>query len=123
VRPSIDEQLAGVQRLLGLVTEDPALSPESLELVRNAERLVTRVAGAWSETLPFLTLDNERLAGLLGTPPGPGSTDVAEMAARNEALRGSLAELIRDLPATPGGRARRAEIGRYLVQRVTDDPT
>lgn len=134
MRPTVDEQLAGVQRLLGLAEADPALSSETLELLGNAQRLVTRVAGSWATTLPFLVEDNARLAELLGhdvatpdrtvDPTGGGATtDVTAATARNEALRGSLAQLIQDLPGDPAGRERRAEIRRYLLRRVAADPT
>ena len=131
MRPTIDEQLDGVARLLTLATADPALSPETSELLRNAQRLVARVAGSWATTLPFLVQDNARLVELLETEAPSALNGAADSTggefhaavARNEALRGALAQLVHDLPDSPAGRARRAEVGRYLRQRVAADPT
>lgn len=131
MRPTIDEQLDGVRRLLDAVGEDEGLSAASRELLRNAGRLVHRVRGSWATTLPFLTGDNTTLAALLteiGTPapapdPDPGDADVAAAAARNTALRGQLSETIRTLPGTADGLAARERIGRYLRDRVAADPT
>lgn len=119
MRPTIDEQLAGAQRLLDLVAASGDLSPGSAELLRNAQRLITRVGTSWSTTEPFLVRDNAELAALLGREVG-ATTDPA---ARNDELRGALARLVRELPADAGGRARRAEIGEYLRRRVAADPT
>ena len=124
MRPTIDEQLAGVQRLLGLVEADGGIPPESVELLHNAQRLVKRVAASWSTSLPFLLDDNAQLSALLREPAAAAApTDVAVAAARNDELRGSLSHLIRNLPCSVEGRARRAEIGRYLSRRVAADPT
>jgi len=119
VRPTIDEQLSGAQRLLDLVESSGDLSPGSAELLRNAQRLIKRVTTSWSTTLPFLVEDNARLAVLLHKDPAADP----DPAARNEELRGALARLIRELPRDADGRARRAEIGHYLRRRVAADPT
>lgn len=119
MRPTIDEQLSGAQRLLDLVASSGDLTPGSAELLRNAQRLIERVSTSWSTALPFLVEDNARLAALLGVDP-PDATDPA---AHNAELRGALARLVRELPGDAEGRARRAEVGRYLKRRVAADPT
>ena len=121
MRPTIDEQLLGAQRLLDLVEGSGDLSPGSAELLRNAQRLIRRVTTSWSTTVPFLVEDNATLTALLRLDPV--TTDPALAAARNTELRGALARLIRELPGDAEGRARRAEIGHYLRQRVAADPT
>lgn len=124
MRPTIDEQLAGADRLLGLVETDEKLPPGSAELVRNTRRLISRIAGSWATALPFLVEDNARLAALLDAEPhDPTPTDLTSAAARNEELRGDLARRIRELPSDAQGREARAEIGRYLRGRVAADPT
>ncbi|MFE7422212.1 hypothetical protein [Rhodococcus sp. NPDC057529] len=124
MRPTIDEQLAGADRLLGLVETDEQLSPGSVELVRNARRLIGRIAGSWSTALPFLVEDNARLAELLDVEPDESvPTDLTSAAARNEERRAELANRIRELPSDAQGRATRSEIGRYLRGRVAADPT
>lgn len=125
MRPTIDEQLAGAQRLLDLVESTGDLPAESAELLRNAQRLIRRVATSWSTTLPFLIEDNARLTALLHQERGGDAaiTDPMLAAARNNELRGSLARLIRELPGDAEGHARRVEIGQYLSRRVAADPT
>lgn len=124
MRPTIDEQLAGAGRLLDLVESAGDLPAGSAELLRNAQRLIRRVATSWSTTLPFLVEDNARLTALLHhEPTDDAATDPTLAAERNDELRGSLARLIRELPGDAEGRARRAEIGRYLRRRVAADPT
>ncbi len=116
MRPTIDEQLAGARRLLAAAQADPGISAASVELLRNADRLLGRVAGSWSAAGPFLAEDNAALERLLHRPAGDPDQDAAE---RNAALRAELADAIRTLPAGDA----RAEIGRYLRHRVATDPT
>ena len=126
MRPTIHEQLSGVDRLLGLADESHSLPAETSELLSNARRLIKRVATSWDTALPFLLDDNARLSELLNAGVGaeaPVPTDFTAVAARNEELRGSLAQLISTIPRDPEGRQRRAEIGRYLQWRVATDPT
>lgn len=118
MRPTIDEQLAGAARLLRLAEAEAGMTPGIAELVRNARRLVDRVASSWSAALPFLREDNARTAALLGLDE-PGSADLAEAAARNEQLRGELCDRIHRLPAGD----ERAAIGAHLRARVDADPT
>jgi hypothetical protein len=141
MRPTVDEQLDGVRRLLDLIDSEDELSPAARELLRNAARLVKQVRGAWASTLPFLVEDNARLTALLAGLPGvvPGvSVDIAPVVGaeqarpeidvtvatrRNEELRSLLARAIQELPRTSGGLAARTEIGTYLRWRVEADPT
>ena len=124
MRPTIHEQLSGVDRLLDLADESHSLPAERSELLSNARRLIKRVATSWDTALPFLLDDNARLTELLtGTEARePVPTDITAVAARNEELRGSLAQLISTIPRDPEFRPRRAEIGQYLQWRVATDP-
>lgn len=141
MRPTAEEQLDGVRRLLEGIDGDETLSAASREVLRNAVRLVKRVRGAWAATLPFLVEDNARLARLLselsevvpGSPAPPGSVaagasaaeaaDVTAASARNTELRSMLARAIRELPDTERGHATRATVGQYLRWRAETDPT
>ena len=126
MRPTIHEQLSGVDRLLNLADESHSLPAETSELLSNARRLIKRVATSWDTTLPFLLDDNARLAELLNAKAeaqAPVLTDITAVAARNEELRSSLAQLISTIPRDPESRQRRAEIGDYLQWRVATDPT
>jgi hypothetical protein len=119
MRPTIDEQLAGAARLLRLAEADREINDGAAALVRNARRLVDRVAASWSSALPFLEADNTRMAALLDAPmPGP-DRDLAAAAARNEELRAALTQRIRTLPFG----VERDAIGAYLRERVAADPT
>jgi hypothetical protein len=124
VRPTIHEQLSGVDRLLDLADESHSLPAETSELLSNARRLIKRVATSWDTALPFLLDDNARLTELLNGAEAqePVPTDITAVAARNEELRGSLAQLISTIPRDPEFRQRRAEIGQYLQWRVATDP-
>ncbi|TCK25202.1 hypothetical protein [Pseudonocardia endophytica] len=119
MRPTIDEQLGGAARLLRLAEDDPEITPEIAELVRNARRLVQRVEGSWSQALPFLVQDNASTAALLGEDEPGEETGLAGAAARNEDLRASLTSRIHELPDGPD----RAAIGAHLRARVAADPT
>lgn len=129
MRPTIDDQLDGARRLLAGVERDEGLSAASRELLAHVHRLLTRVGGSWSTTLPFLVEDNAATAALLAdlgvpVPPGdPATSDVAAAAARNTELRDALAGAIRDLPRDARGVAARARIGEHLRRRVAADPT
>jgi hypothetical protein len=136
MRPTINEQLDGAQRLLRIVEEDEGLSPASREVLGNAARLLKRVHGSWASVLPFLVEDNAELAALLDglaalvpglsrdvdAPPGR-DFDVVAAAERNAALRALLARAIRELPRSPNGLAARRRIADYLRTRVEIDPT
>jgi hypothetical protein len=125
MRPTINEQLDGAQRLLRIVEEDEGLSPASREVLGNAARLLKRVHGSWASVLPFLVEDNAELAALsrdVDAPPGR-DFDVVAAAERNAALRALLARAIRELPRSPNGLAARRRIADYLRTRVEIDPT
>ncbi|MFE5707780.1 hypothetical protein CJ179_29865 [Rhodococcus sp. ACS1] len=125
MRPTIHEQLSGVDRLLDLADGSHSLPVETSELLSNARRLIKRVATSWDTALPFLLDDNARLTELLNAgveAQAPAPTDITAVVARNEELRGSLTQLISTIPTDPEFRQRRAEIGQYLQWRVATDP-
>jgi muconolactone delta-isomerase len=134
MRPTIDEQLDGAQRLLRIVEGDEGLSAASREVLVNAVRLLRRVRGSWASVPSFLVDDNAELAALLrgldDVVPGlvqvdPGldpDLDVAAAAERNTAQRELLACAIRELPRTAEGLAARERIGDYLRARVQIEP-
>ncbi|SDX99974.1 hypothetical protein SAMN05661080_01992 [Modestobacter sp. DSM 44400] len=146
MRPTIDEQLDGVRRLLDGVGSDDGLSAASRELLRNAGRLVKHVRGSWAPMLPFLVEDNAKMTTLLtglsavvpqlsadidaavghaaeGADLERSDLDVAAVSARNAELRALLARAIHELPRSPAGLSARTEIGAYLTRRVDIDPT
>ncbi|QZS52712.1 hypothetical protein FXW36_00495 (plasmid) [Rhodococcus opacus] len=126
MRPTIHEQLSGVGRLLDLAQESHPLPAETSELLSNARRLIKRVAASWDTALPFLLDDNARLTELLDNgveAQTPLPTDLRAVAAKNEELRGALAQLITTIPRDPEFRERRAEVGRYLQWRIAADPS
>lgn len=146
MRPTIDEQLDGVRRLLDGVGGDDRLSAASKELLVNARRLVKHVRSSWAPMLPFLVEDNGTMTALLaglsemvpqmsvdivaavgpvaeGGHPNRSDLNVTAAAARNAELRALLGHIIRELPRSPEGLAARIEIGSYLKRRVDTDPT
>src|SRR4051794_38492762 len=134
MRPTIDEQLDGAQRLLRIVEGDEGLSAASREVLGNAVRLLHRVRGSWASVPSFLLDDNAELAALLSRLHDvvPGLTqvapdldpdlDVAAAAEHNTAQRELLARAIRELPRTAEGQAARERIGDYLRTRVQIEP-
>ena len=129
MRPTIDEQLDGAQRLLRIVEGDEGLSAGSREVLGNAVRLLRRVRGSWASVPSFLADDNAELTALLAglgadasVAEPEGDLDVAAAAERNAALRQLLARVIRELPSTVEGRAARERIGDYLRKRVQIEP-
>lgn len=131
MRPTVDEQLDGVLRLLDAVAHAEDLPTGARDRLDDAQRLVRRVRGSWSSALPFLITDNAALEGLLHElgadlvlPPAPGDrADIAAAALHNEQLRGRLSATIRALPRAPHGDDARELIAAYLKQRVAADPT
>jgi hypothetical protein len=115
MRPTIDDQLGGADRLLDLVAADPGLGDGSRELLVNARRLLRTVRRSWDRVVPFAEADNARMTELLGeaAPPDVGKGPLE----RQEELRAALAAAIPDLDD-----GARAEIGRYLRERVEEDP-
>ncbi|MEV6899925.1 hypothetical protein [Amycolatopsis sp. NPDC051372] len=132
MRPTIEDQLHGAQRLLDDVAGDPELSRDSHENLANVRRLLKQIGRSWSELLPFYINDNATMAQLLtrhahdlGIPAAaePAGYDVAQAAQRNAELRALLSRVITNLPATTDGTAARREITEYLVRRIEADPS
>lgn len=127
MHPTIDEQLAGITRLLGIVASESKLSDASAEAMANAGRLVTQIGRSWAELLPFYIGDNAALAGVLtraGRPAEPGDVgiDVRAAAERNAELRSELSAVAAALIEEGGPAALRTEILDYLCARVAADP-
>ncbi|WP_326837306.1 hypothetical protein VSH64_20830 [Amycolatopsis rhabdoformis] len=136
MRPTVDDQLHGAQRLLDAVAADPELSRDSREHLANVRRLLTQVGRSWSALLPFHTADNLTMAELLtrwapagtalaeeisqATQPVETGFDPTRAAERNAELRALLSRVIADLPRTGAGHR---EITEYLVRRVETDPS
>ncbi|MFC0247029.1 MULTISPECIES: hypothetical protein [Citricoccus] len=124
MRPTIDEQLSGADRLLALAETETELAAAG-ELITNARRLLKRVRTSWEPTLPFLLEDNARLSELLGDDSEPASpaSGLQVIADRNESLRENLSRLISTLGEDPSEVRRRTEIGSYSQWRAATDPT
>ncbi len=140
MRPTIDDQLAGAERLLEGVAADPGLSEASRDLLTNARRLVRRADRASSGTWAFLAEDAgqvQRLLAELGpqvpaladeigaacAEDVPVVPDLDALAGRHEDLRELLARAVRELPPDGDGDAARARVAARLRERVDTDPT
>lgn len=139
MRPTVDEQLAGLDRLLEQVAADPALGPESGLLLRDARRQLARLRGSLDLRSPFLRWDNAASAAVLRavaphlpaevatrvdqvvTAPGPG-TDERQLVERNDALRSLLSEALDALVDGEEGQAAQRLIVDHLQTRVTANP-
>jgi hypothetical protein len=144
MRPSIDEQLRGIQRLIDTVARDEHLSTAGSEALVGASRALRRLEGTWSGVLPFLVADTRATASLLqslshvlpaqlsaeidratsSVPsyPDPSVFDVAVADERNGELRRLLAKAVAALPVTEHGEAARGEIAAHLRRRLDSDP-
>jgi hypothetical protein len=139
MRPTINEQLEALSRLLTKIANECELPPTTLDLLTNAGRIVTQVRASWASVLPFLIADNQAMMATLiqvsaVVPQEPeeisatsnttqGSYDVAKVAERNSELRLLLANSIRSLPRTVVGNTARAAIARSLANRIDADPS
>lgn len=134
MHPTIEEQLAGIRRLLTVASEATPLAPTSADAIENARRLLTRVERSWSALLPFYLADNAALRELLGGPSTDVETntasdsaapedDVAAQARWNSMLREELSAAIRDLRRDETDGVLRRRIHTYLVARVEKDPS
>ncbi|QRP50254.1 hypothetical protein [Amycolatopsis sp. FDAARGOS 1241] len=127
MRPTIEDQLSGAQRLLDDVATDSGLSQDSRENLTNVRRLLTQIGRSWATLLPFYAQDNAALTRLLtrhGVPVAddePAGYDLAAAATRNAELRAHLSHVITNLP--PDGTAARREITEYLIRRIATDPS
>lgn len=65
MRPSIDEQLRGIQRVIDTVAAEEDLSTAASEALVGASRALRQLEGTWSAVLPFLVADNRATATLL----------------------------------------------------------
>lgn len=138
MRPTIDERLQGIRRLLDQIEATASLPEQAVDALTSARRLLALVARSWSALLPFLLEDNRTLRELLGSlvPLAPqlvadvaaarasevSSIDVMAVTESNAALRALLAQLVVALPRGPAGDRARAEIGSYLLRRTMADP-
>ncbi len=145
VRPTVDEQLAGIDRLLQLVAADPRLSAESGSLLRDARRQLDRLRSSIELRLPFLLWDNAASAAVLAgvapllppeladevvaatarseaDPTAGRSETEADLARRNDRLRDLLSAAITALPDDEAGTAARAAIIDHLRARVDANP-
>ena len=140
MHPTIDDQLAGALRLLGVVAADDELPDRSRETLANVQRLLKQVTRSWSLLPEFYARDNAELTVLLGrlqprlspslagaverrlADPSPAGTGVAAAGARNAELRALLSSAMGELPVGSDDPTLRAEVGGYLRRRVAADP-
>lgn len=93
MRPTPEENLAGADRLLRTMMDEPGLPPAAAETVTDVRRLLEQTRRIVVDAPAFLADDNERLRVL-------------------------LAELIREQPTAD----LRARIHAYLTERTDLDP-
>jgi len=142
MRPTIDEQLAGVDRLLELVAADSALGDESALLLRDARRQLGRLRGSMPSRLRFIRWDNAATTTVLSevvsilpsemqskigrltdaSTDQPSDTPEADETGLNNRLRTLLSEAIDVLPDTADGEAARLRIVGHLRARVDANP-
>ena len=65
MRPTIEEQLRGVSRLVDELAADPELSSSSVTLARDAGKQLKRLTSSAASRPPFLRWDNAVMTALL----------------------------------------------------------
>ena len=136
MRPTIEEQLRGVSRLVDELAADPELSSSSVTLARDAGKQLKRLTSSAASRPPFLRWDNAVMTALLRdlapmfpaelqsliTESSDGTQPVTDDEAQNEALRVLVTMAIGTLPdETVGNRARRT-ISDHLRERAAANP-
>lgn len=96
MRPTPEETIAGADRVLRTVLDDYDLPGAAAATITDALRMLGQAQRTVAESPAFLAADNETMRGL-------------------------LAELIRELPATD--LASRERIRSYLADRIETNPT
>jgi len=141
MRPTVGEQLAGIDRLLEQIGADPAIGSESALLLRDARRQLGRLRGSLDLRLPFLRWDNAaslavlqaiapRLPADFGARLAPlasaSDEDEHQATERNDALRTLLGEALDALAEadrdTGEGRVAHRLIVDHLRARVAANP-
>lgn len=136
MRPTIQEHLLGVGRVVDELAADPELSDDSAELAASAAKQLKRLAASVTARPSFLRWDNHTMSALLSElvpllpdeaqhlvaqsneTAGPSPDDET----RNEALRRLMTVVIQALPdGQSGDRARRA-VADHLRARAAANP-
>ncbi|HEV8297836.1 MAG TPA: hypothetical protein VGQ20_11080 [Acidimicrobiales bacterium] len=141
MRPSISEQLRGTRRILIELIGPEVSSAYASDVLRGAVANLEMLEHAWPKVLAFLAWDNAGTATLLEQLAPHVATHLAERAraalavtvddpfdvdaqsARNDALRGVLADAIPELAAGDDRAATvLAAVRAHLVERVARYP-
>jgi len=143
VHPNITEQLRGIRQILGDVVAPEVSAPYPSDILGAVLGQLEMLERSWYLVLPFLLRDNaamerllsdavtsvepelaSRIRSVLAEAP-PEMTDVEAVDARNERLRGLLADAVSGLAsagASPGGDACAAALRAHLRARLAGFP-
>ena len=152
MHPTPDELLRAIQRRLGQVKAEAALTPVARDALDDAERLLRRLERTWSHRLPFLVVDNRLAVDLLrslaphlpelsaeidaaaakvegagsGEPTMSGAdeppVDEPTVHDLNKQLQGLLGRAVHLLPDDADGDTGRARIADHLRARLAANP-
>jgi hypothetical protein len=136
MRPTIEEQLRGVGRLVDELAADPDLRPESAALARDAGKQLKRLTGSVAARPLFLRWDNVAMTALvrdlapmfpaelqrLITESCEGTQPVTDDDAQNEVLRALVTAAIEVLPDDEVGDRARRSIADHLRVRAAANP-
>lgn len=122
MRPTVEEQLRGVARILREVVAPAVDGDYPSDMVRDAAATLDLVAKGWSDVPAYLAWDAARSAELLRAAgidaprPPDDPYDIAALAAHHEAVRALLADHIDELPQSATVAHFRERAARYPIK-------
>lgn len=65
MHPTLEEEMAGVRRILSEVASEPALTADTAAAVKDASAILERLEKSWRKVLPYVLVDIAEMTGLL----------------------------------------------------------
>jgi hypothetical protein len=133
MRPTFEEQLHGIRRILADVVAPEVTAPYPADMLRGALAALDTLERALPALAPFLEWDNDAMTRLLTRVDphhplvaAPAQGDVTALNARNEAMRSALAEAVprmaRDAASDEATAALYADLRAHLRERMDRYP-
>lgn len=128
MRPTVGEQLAGIDRLLEIVAADPSLEASSTAYLADARKQLSRLTGSVDAREDFLRWDTDAALAVLATV-NPALAERFVQSAQSTAdeanvqIRSLLVEALDALGPDREGAEARGLIAQHLRARVDANPS